>query len=319
MAVATGISINYASTTTTSITINVTFTTQYGGPGVYVRMRINGSDYVDSSTYTMAAGGSKTISLTKTGLSPGTTYSVEAILCNSAGQLKKDTITVTTDEDPPLFSITDIGSNDVTIYVSHGTGYNNFHIFVRLSTSTSAVQSVWVTKTSSFSYTISGLSPSTDYVINVGYSTVSGTDQYWVGAQSFTTDKMLVTPWDWNIANSTSTSAANATVAQTQKAYTAVTNNGYLTDFSYLVWNDIVNKAYEVLTSRNLSWNTDYATLSATKMTSEDRVMTAARFNSVWWNVGHMVSTGLSKVNTGDIIKGSYFVTLTNAINNSIQ
>ena len=86
-----------------------------------------------------------------------------------------------------------------------------------------------------------------------------------------------------------------------------------------MVWNDIVNKAYEVLTSRNLSWNTDYATLSATKMTSDDRVMTAARFNSVWWNVGHMVSTGLSKVNTGDIIKGSYFVTLTNAINNSIQ
>ena len=216
---------------------------------------------------------------------------------------------------PASFSITDITSNSATIYIVVGDS-TSFRIYCRYEPDSGiAVVDTTVSGSSNFSYTITGLEPSTDYAINVKYNNGDA----WCGALTFTTEEQSVEPWDWNIANSTSTSAANATAAQTQKAYAAVTGNGYITDFSYLVWNDIVCKAYEVLTSRGLSWNTDYATLSATKMTSSDRVMTALRFNSVWWNVGHMVTTGLSKVSTGDIIKGSYFVTLTNAINNSIQ
>lgn len=316
--VPTSININSVSTGQTSVTASITFSSAYTVSGLFVRLRFNGSSYVDSPTYSMSAGQSRTISLTKTGLTPGTTYTVEAILYNGASQVLKDTTTATTQEDLPSSSITDVGKDYVTVYVDHGTGYNYFHIFVRRASSSTAVKDPWVTKTSSFSYTVSGLTKVTDYIINVGFSTVNGTDQRWTGAQSFTTTGSRVEPWSWDIANATETSAASATAAQTRKAYTALATRGKTSDFAWQVWNDLVNKANEVMLDRGSSWDTTYGTLAATRMTASDKRMTAARFNAVWWNISHAVSTGLSKAVTGNIIYGSYFVTLADAVNRSI-
>lgn len=131
-----------------------------------------------------------------------------------------------------------------------------------------------------------------------------------------TSAKPAVEEWSWESSNGPE---YLATTAQTEQAYTAITNNGYLSDFSYLVWNDLVYKTNEVITGRNGSWNTTYGTLSQTLMTSSDRVMTAKRFNAVWWNLAQYVTVGLSRARVaGETVMGSYFVTLAEAVNRAI-
>lgn len=50
-------------------------------------------------------------------------------------------------------------------------------------------------------------------------------------------------------------------------------------------------------------------------MTSSDKTLTAARFNSVRYNIGAHYSTGISEVASGDPVLGSYFTTLTTKLN----
>lgn len=115
--------------------------------------------------------------------------------------------------------------------------------------------------------------------------------------------------WDWSISN------GSATAAQTQKAYTAITSRGAVSDFSYLVWNDLVNKVNDVKAEVGVSWNTKYLSLSNTLMTSSSKTLTADRFNSLRYNIGIHESTELYDVYTGDEVYGWYFTTLTDALN----
>lgn len=118
-----------------------------------------------------------------------------------------------------------------------------------------------------------------------------------------------LTKWDWNASNGL------ATAAQTQKAYAAVTGHGRLLDFSYLVWNDLVNKINDAAVAAGSSWSTMYETYDATKMSASDKVLTAKRFNAARQNVGSRVSTGINEVSRGDTIYGHYFTTLTDRLN----
>lgn len=115
--------------------------------------------------------------------------------------------------------------------------------------------------------------------------------------------------WDWSVSN------GSATAAQTQKAYTAITSRGAVSDFSYLVWNDLVNKVNDVKAEAGFSWNTKYLSLSNTLMTSSSKTLTADRFNSLRYNIGIHESTGLNEVYTGDEVYGWYFTTLTDTLN----
>jgi len=136
----------------------------------------------------------------------------------------------------------------------------------------------------------------------------SGT--YWPAGSATVTigsAQAIIQKWSWTSST------------QRQAAYNALMNNGSLTDFSYLVWNDFVDKVYEVMQSEGFSWNTTYATLSQTKMTSYDKAMTASRFNSVRHNIGIRYSTGISEVFSGDIIYGSYFTQLATKLNQWID
>lgn len=111
--------------------------------------------------------------------------------------------------------------------------------------------------------------------------------------------------WNWYASNGT------ASAAQTQRAYTAITTKGKLSDFSYLVWNDLCEKVKEVRAASNMTWNNAYATFSNTKMTSSNKKMTAARCNSLRYNVNEALST----VAKGGIVYGYYFTEIANAIN----
>lgn len=77
----------------------------------------------------------------------------------------------------------------VTFTVVPTGGYTYYRLFLRLSSSTAMiVDGLGFTATSAFSYTVSGLSPETEYTVNVRYGTSSANyEGYTIGAQTVTT------------------------------------------------------------------------------------------------------------------------------------
>ena len=132
-----------------------------------------------------------------------------------------------------------------------------------------------------------------------------------------------VDKWSWSVSN------GSATATQTSNAYNAVVNKKATTNFSHLVWNDMVDKVNEVIKaySSGKTWDSTYATYANTKMSSTPFYLTAVKFNSLrnnieivgntYLNIGY--KTGIEKVETGDYVKGSYFITLADYINDCID
>ncbi|MBO5409314.1 MAG: hypothetical protein J6A61_07980 [Clostridia bacterium] len=160
----------------------------------------------------------------------------------------------------------------------------------------------------------------------ISYNVTAGTTYYiWIceagGAATGAIDLYIQPPakavdvekWSWTKSNN------NATASQTQKAYTAITNKGYVTDFSYIVWNDLVDKVKEILDATGDSWDASYTTFAAAKMTSSDKTLTAAKFNSLRYNIGSHYSTGITEKTPGDYVYGWYITTLAECINGWID
>ncbi len=124
---------------------------------------------------------------------------------------------------------------------------------------------------------------------------------------------MAVEPWSWSASN------GDASASQTEDAYTAITQGSTPEIFSYLVWNDLVNKTYEACVESGGVWISSYASLSSTRMTSSSKTLTAARFNSLRYNIGFRYSTGITDVESGDAVLGSYFITLASSLNSWIN
>lgn len=159
-----------------------------------------------------------------------------------------------------------------------------------------------IEKSQTISFT--GLSMGTSYSIEAEVY-ASG----WTGPVNFfkTATTRDIANWDWF-----------QTTAR-RKAYNAVTGSGKVEDFSFTVWNELVDKVNEVKQGTNLGWNSTYASLKDTKMSSTDKVLTAKRFNSWRFNVGIQVSTGINDVSTGDPVYGWYFTTVVNSLNRWID
>lgn len=208
------------------------------------------------------------------------------------------------------FTITNYTDTSVTMRVTGLTVGQEVRFYVREDPDPGygAADKTYTASATYMTRTLSGLSPETDYACNVKLD-----DTTWIGTQYFTTKSSVsVDEWSW------STSNGNASTAQTKAAYSAVTSKGSTDEFSYLVWNDMVDKVYEILDATNDSWNSKYATYAATKMSSSDKSLTAARFNSLRYNIGLRYSTGINEVAKGDTVYGWYFTTLANCINNWI-
>lgn len=154
--------------------------------------------------------------------------------------------------------------------------------------------------------TFTGLEPDTDYGVYCAVYHGSTFLKSWQGYVS--TDKensgggggaiTSVAAWAWNISN------GSASKEQTIKAYNATSVKGAVSDFSHLVWNDMVDKCKEILDAINSSWDSRYSSYTNTKMTSSDKVLTASRFNSLRYNIGSHYSTGINEVAKGDIVYG---------------
>lgn len=205
-------------------------------------------------------------------------------------------------------SIIERGPTYITIRLSSIPKATSYTVAYRPTTTTSA-DTVWTT---SLNVTIDGLEPNTTYVFNYYGENDYGTGPYMSSGVSATTTS-LVEPWSWSSSN------GSATDTQTQDAYTAITNQGLTSNFSYKVWNDLVDKVYEVLDASGDSWNTTYASYSATRMSSSDKILTAIRFNSLRIQIGSHVSTGITEKSAGEQVLGSYFTTLTDCLNQWID
>ena len=171
--------------------------------------------------------------------------------------------------------------------------------------------------------TFDGLEPNTEYgiccLIYYGSELLKETTGWVTTTDEEVGDIEITVPkWSWDKTNGT------ATDEQTAKAYDALIHNGPTKDFSYKVWNDMVEVVREILSQTGDKWNDDdgeYATPSQTKMsnTESGRTLTATRFNSLLYNIDSRYETELKEVSPGDEVKGSYFLKLANCINDWID
>lgn len=102
----------------------------------------------------------------------------------------------------------------------------------------------------------------------------------------------------------------------------AIDNKGLVSEFDCWTWNNMVSKAKEIITLSGGVWDESYLTYSDTRMKdiNGDRILTAARFNSLRHNIGsRVVSTGIVDRVPGDIVYGDYFNILADCINSWID
>lgn len=299
--------------TSTSVTVRVTGVKS--GDELYFFVRLQ-SDSSDVSGYAYDSASSTSAEADIGGLEPGTNYLANVRINGkwaTAVKFKTDPEEVDFGGDIDTKCTTDsisarlVGINTdypnnkvrVTFYVA-GSQVSSFTFAGVPSSGTTK----WMTKT--------GLKPGTRYSVSIeAEDLVTGWSNSW--SDRVTTDKILVSAWSWSSSNGT------ASASQTKTAYTALTNNGSTSDFSYLVWNDMCSKVIEIENAAGLTWSTKYASYADTKMSSSDKVLTATRFNSLRYNIGRSYSTGINEVASGDTVYAWYFTTLARCMNEWID
>ena len=299
--------------TSTSVTVRVTGVKS--GDELYFFVRLQ-SDSSDVSGYAYDSASCTSAEADIGGLEPGTNYLANVRINGkwaTAVKFKTDPEEVDFGGDIDTKCTTDsisarlVGINTdypnnkvrVTFYVA-GSQVSSFTFAGVPSSGTTK----WMTKT--------GLKPGTRYSVSIeAEDLVTGWSNSW--SDRVTTDKILVSAWSWSSSNGT------ASASQTKAAYTALTNNGSTSDFSYLVWNDMCSKVIEIENAAGLTWSTKYASYADTKMSSSDKVLTATRFNSLRYNIGRSYSTGINEVASGDTVYAWYFTTLARCMNEWID
>lgn len=299
--------------TSTSVTVRVTGVKS--GDELYFFVRLQ-SDSSDVSGYAYDSASSTSAEADIGGLEPGTNYLANVRINGkwaTAVKFKTDPEEVDFGGDIDTKCTTDsisarlVGINTdypnnkvrVTFYVA-GSKVSSFTFAGVPSSGTTK----WMTKT--------GLKSGTRYSVSIeAEDLVTGWSNSW--SDRVTTDKILVSAWSWSSSNGT------ASASQTKAAYTALTNNGSTSDFSYLVWNDMCSKVIEIENAAGLTWSTKYASYADTKMSSSDKVLTATRFNSLRYNIGRSYSTDIKEVFSGDTVYAWYFTTLARCMNSWID
>ena len=171
------------------------------------------------------------------------------------------------------------------------------------------------------SYTYTKLKPDTFYTIKVSVCRASNGQWLTNLEGSFQTEAIPILPWTWNDCQTIDGDVGEASDLETMSAYSAITKQMETTEFSYKVWNDLCAKTREVRSARGpSSWRSDFLSYSDTLMSSSDKILTAERFNSLRINIGSRqdVSSIPYPVVKGGEVYGSYFLTLTNALNREI-
>lgn len=309
-------SISQVSSTATTVTVQlISLDTSYSKSDRVCSWYLSGS-YAGQSDIgaNVPSGGTFTF----TGLTSGTTYSIYVVI-NAPGWANSTTLygSIETDiaaTNAYIYTVSSASSSVTVALAGLDTSYAQSNRtcswYLNGTYKGQSTLGAYISSGGNFTYT--GLSSGTTYSIYVVISAPNWANSTTLYG-SITTTALSISLWSWTSSN------GSATAAQTQAAYNAVTNKGSLSSFSYLVWNDMVDKIYTYRTAKSNGWANNYATYSATLMTSSDKVLTAVRFNSFRYNIGSLYSTGITDVSKGDIIYGSYFITLTDCLNSLIQ
>lgn len=272
-------------------------------------------------------------SITITGLQYGVTYTVYVQPYNTyyeGDEFFGYGCTTAPAQPRATASVNSSGVISVDWYL-YDTGSNITQVWINLydSTNTNCLQTRTAYNTTEGVMTFDAVSDGTYYIRLRSMFTINGQNLVCVnssgGEYTYTLSITVSTkpePWSWTSSN------GSASTTQTKNAYTAITTKGYTTSFSYLVWNDFVDKVQEFLeydgianstigsSKYGYSSSTTYTNLlKNAKMTSSDKEITAKRFNIVRYCIHSMNSTGLSDVSVDSIIYGSYFTTLATKLN----
>ena len=270
------------------------------------------SSYSSSTTYTI------------TGLSASTAYDIEILVATDSSGLNATTISmdssVTTLPQPTAtINITDIGETSVSGTITIDSNYRYIQTkYKKVSDSTYTYYPSTLTQRteSSWAFTITGLQEDTDYSLN-GLVSATGDTSYSYNIRSsdisfHTLAPVTIDPWSWTSANSSNNPShtAEATASQTTAARDACQNKTAISNFKYQVWNDLVYKVSEArVVGGHSSWDTNYATMANTLMTSSDKVLTAVRYNSLLYNISSIYSVPsaniIPTVSTGDPVNGT--------------
>ena len=131
-----------------------------------------------------------------------------------------------------------------------------------------------------------------------------------------------VDKWDWYSPN------GEADANTTYNSYLALFDETKSTEeFSHEVWNDMVQKAYDIIWQKTKYWDSTYGTVASAKFSAEPYELTAKMFNSLRNNIELLgnrsdvlgYKTGISAVSSGDDVMGWYFTALTDYMNDCID
>lgn len=162
-----------------------------------------------------------------------------------------------------------------------------------------------------------------------GYAQAANGKYYQAGSATVTVKGSTpsVAKWTWYGTNETSISdhVNPALDGEAYDAYWAITNKGPVSDFNHRVWNDMCFKCREILAAKGYGneglngWDTSFGSFDDTLMHTNNSVLTARRFNALRYNIGRNYSTGIQEQYKGDVVKGSYFTTLAQCLNDWID
>ncbi|MGL4731250.1 MAG: fibronectin type III domain-containing protein [Clostridium sp.] len=154
------------------------------------------------------------------------------------------------------------------------------------------------------SITFRGLSPGTTYSIGANIYKTSNDEYLWGGSRNLTTTEnpsdSKPSLWHWS-----------------QAELNAFNNNGPTDILLHQRWNAFVEKVKKFDKWKNGSNSGQYY-LDDALMTSNDKTLTAYKFNVIRQSIGGMASngSGISAVNSGDRVYGWYFIQLAERLNN---
>lgn len=314
------------------------------------------SNYYMKRTATIADRAPSGGEVTFTGLSPSTQYGVYCAIYHGSTLLAELQGYVTTNADEiDTWSIAPINLGTLTsnYYKFLEFNLNEYQVYrysftapysgtLDIASWESVDVRVYLTTNPSFNefggepYSYDAYDDGTDYYINYHiekdttyYVFFRGFNELVTGACEvdfgFVADAGTnISKWSWSASNG----SANDT--QTYAAYLALLNKEDTRNFSHLVWNDMVDKVWEIIKVKTNWWDSNYASKDNTKMNYSPYELTANMFNSLRNNIeliGNDDSvlgrkTGISKVesyNTTYPVKAEYFLTLANYINDCID
>lgn len=90
--------------------------------------------------------------------------------------------------------------------------------------------------------------------------------------------------FSWN------TRIGDATVEQLQASYNALVNKELTTNYSRIVWNDMIDLLYKAMTQAGLSWDDKYASYPMSRIMFKYDELYAFKFNSVAYNISKLIS-----------------------------